>query len=119
MDHTTITLSLLITSLLVLFIASVMYAMKKAGGNIVKSAEKPAEPVFRVPSGKNEYRDLIGRTVRYRKSRKALRRGVAESGKAVLLGSRWRYRDGKPRLIAKLRNEAGTVFYRFNGFMVA
>lgn len=117
MDH--IALSLLITALLVLFIASVMYAAKKTSGNIVKSAEKPAEPIFRVPNGKNEYRDLIGRTVRYQKSRKALRRGGKEFGKAELIGSRWRYRDGKLRLVAKLLNEDGTILYRFNGFQVA
>jgi len=117
MDHTTIAISLGLTSLLVLLIASIMFAMRSGGKS--NAAEKPAEPVFHVPNGRNEYRDIVGRTVCYRKSRKSLRRGVKEFGKAVLLGSRWRYRDGKLRLVAVLENEDGTRFTRVSGFEVA
>ncbi len=115
MDFTNIGLSLLITALLVLFIASVMHAAKKLAGSAQKSAEKSvAEEIFRVPNGRAEYRNLVGRTVRYRKSRKALRRGAKEFGKAELVGSGWRYRGGRLCLVAKLKNEVGTILYRYN-----
>jgi len=114
MDFTNIGLSLLITSLFILLVASIMHAAKKLAGSAQKPAEKPIEEIFHVPSGRAEYCDLFGRTVRYRKSRKALRRGAEKFGKAVLVGSCWRYRDGKLRLVAKLRNEVGTVFTRFD-----
>ena len=57
--------------------------------------------------------DLLGRRVAYRRNRRALRRGAPEFGAAIVTGFRWRWREGRLKLLAELEEvTSGTRFCR-------